>query len=388
MSTEPIREDEQKLQDIGRPIGALMRLPLSHRWEFTRRHSLYLNYWEAAKQHRHRPSDDLVAFREGEKAILMLTLIGVSGEPVSPSSSAEELTDDDLGQVWEGGAIAPLTFRGLISLLITAVPPEDRRGVADLIMESARNSELGIHPYYLLQQFNQINNPLLDKLVPAPLLSINLHAPQRAIREAVEAFVQKKKIEQGIPETRRRDESLDDYLRVWDLREGWTGSGYDPTGELTFRRIAQQLCESLATIRSRYRRAFELVTGRDYSAALWLTLFGIDRVRAFGLNVNDLPLRYRSVGTFAGRKSPTPESQILIATDDRVTGLIGGKSLSGGSIETALLLDDIGDMIRKGQTNEEIILATGLSTVDADDLIDWIRGRIDDGTFDSMRSDF
>jgi len=381
MSTDAMHEDKLMLQQLGKPIGALAKLPLSYRWEFTRRHPIYLKFWEAARQHRQKPSDDPTVAREGQWATLMLQLIGVSGEPVPPSSSAEELTAGDLGQVWEGGAIAPLTFRGLILLLIAAIPPEDRRGIADLINESARDSDLGIHPYFLAQRVCQNNHPLLDMLIPAPLVSINLQAPQRAIREAVESYVQKKKEEQNIPEIRRRDDSIEDHLRVWDLREGWTGTGYDPKLERTFSQIAKELKESIPTVRSRYQRAFALLIGHDFSAEVWFRLFGIDRVRSFGINANNLPPRYRTIGTFSCRKSPTPESQILVATDNRLGGMIAGKADSPCPVDEILLLDDIRELIQKGKTNVEIIAALELHEADRDLLINWVRSRIDDGTF-------
>lgn len=82
----------------------------------------------------------------------------------------------------------------------------------------------------------QMSHPDLDKILAAPVVSVNLKAPQRIILEAMENLVQQWKHDRGISERRRRDDKLEEYLAVWDLREGWHTDHYDNNQEKTYRR--------------------------------------------------------------------------------------------------------------------------------------------------------
>jgi hypothetical protein len=93
------------------------------------------------------------------------------------------------------------------------------------------------------------------------VVGINLNAPQRVITAAVEQLVRQWKDKRGIGERCRRDDKLEEYLAVWDLREGWAGRQYDGSRERTLRQIAGQLGIPLSTAANRYRAAFRLIVG-------------------------------------------------------------------------------------------------------------------------------
>jgi hypothetical protein len=66
-------------------------------------------------------------------------------------------------------------------------------------------------------------------------------------------------------------------LRVWDLREGWTGKpsvGYDGRQEKPLREVAHICREAIGTVRNQYERAFLLVTGEQYAPERWFELWG------------------------------------------------------------------------------------------------------------------
>jgi hypothetical protein len=88
---------------------------------------------------------------------------------------------------------------------------------------------------------------------------------------------------EGIAERRRRHEKLDEYLRVWDLREGWTGSGYDPSAEKPFTKIAAETRSRLSTVANRYAAGFRLICGHRHTFVNWYHLFAVLKLtRQFG----------------------------------------------------------------------------------------------------------
>jgi hypothetical protein len=70
--------------------------------------------------------------------------------------------------------------------------------------------------------------------------------------------------------------SLDAALAVWDAREGWTGAprietlGYDLERTMSL----EEAVQSTGSSPDHYYRAFQLVSGLDYSAAAWLVTIG------------------------------------------------------------------------------------------------------------------
>jgi hypothetical protein len=105
------------------------------------------------------------------------------------------------------------------------------------------------------------------------VVGIDVEAPQRAIVAAVEKLVAQKKKELGVRERRRRHELLGPYLKVWDLREGWTGAGYDTEREVLFPEIAKHLRMSRRTAVNHYQSAFRFLSGHQYSFENWFRLF-------------------------------------------------------------------------------------------------------------------
>jgi hypothetical protein len=60
-----------------------------------------------------------------------------------------------------------------------------------------------------------------------------------------EEQVHRWKKRRGLGRPKVHTEKLDAYLKVWDLREGWTGAGYDRAQELTLRRKAMPIGPSI-----------------------------------------------------------------------------------------------------------------------------------------------
>lgn len=260
-----------------RPSEITNSLPQQIRWEFTRRHPYYLQFWQAAQRHHHRPSEHPLERRLGEIAVSILGVIGIaqSQTPFDPHLGPEALGLRDLGGAWVGGAVAPAILRTLAQMLLLALPAPQRSQLGRLLSESAEyDSQDTAHMAGMLRQLAGFHDAAWDSFPSAPIVSINLEMPQRAITDAIEQLVREWKLERGISEHRRRDDKLDEYLAVWDAREGWADGQYDATREKTLQTVAHESGVSIGTVTSRYRSAFRYLSGHEYSPELWIRLMG------------------------------------------------------------------------------------------------------------------
>ena len=264
-----------------RPPQTLHLLPLAYRWEFTRRHPYYLQGWDLAHRHHAGVLADPLAARYGRLAASILMGIGVSGDPPAPTAGADALGLNQLAAVWQEGAVAPLTYRAA-AMQLAELPRESRMAVSAILLNSCHAAEGERGDDFdadrrrtLVMALVAAADPVLDRLPNRPFLGVNLFAPLRAIKQAVGSLVSEWKAAQNIGDRRRRPDMLDDYLRVWDLREGWTGGGYDPAREMSFHAIAANLKIPLATAGNHYDSAFDLLSGHPHTFGNWLRLFGV-----------------------------------------------------------------------------------------------------------------
>ncbi len=91
---------------VPRPLPVLKELPIAYQWEFTRRHPYYLLFWEQAHRYLQDPDDDTAEGMLGKAAVLLLTSIGVTGDPPPPGAGLEEVEASDLSRAGrEGGRL-------------------------------------------------------------------------------------------------------------------------------------------------------------------------------------------------------------------------------------------------------------------------------------------
>jgi hypothetical protein len=120
----------------------------------------------------------------------------------------------------------------------------------------------------------QLSNAALDSFPIAPLFYVHMGASQRTIAKDLGELVRRWKRKHSILERRVHTEKLQSYLDVWDQREGWVNGRYERSRERTFLEIARALKESPSSVASRYRSAFEMITGHAFSPRLWFRLYG------------------------------------------------------------------------------------------------------------------
>jgi hypothetical protein len=372
----PVPEPVAESWLIPRDHRLLMELPVAMRWEVTRRHPYYLRFWQLGHQHHCQPATDPTHRKLEESAALILQAIGVTGDPPPPSASVEALGATGLSQAWKSGAVAPLSFRGLVGMLLTGLPVDALAAVGQLLSATAAARDAGpAASYGAVSALYQLAHPALDAVPNRPVVGVNVQAPQRVILEALKELVRQWKQQEAIPEKRRRDDKLDQYLAVWDLREGWAGDGYDGSQEHTLRQIARQLGIPLSTAANRYRSAFRLIIGRDYSPPLWARVLGFLKLSEW-VNPEALP-------KLAGRR-PWRDRQPRLVLESVVQPPGQGKdapsilnTVGVSPAETGLvdLVLDIQDLLAQGKTNEEIAAALELTGPEVTEVIDYYRQR-------------
>jgi hypothetical protein len=154
-----------------------------------------------------------------------------------------------------------------------------------------------------------------------------------------------------IPKTKPRPEALVRYLPVWDAREGWSVDHYDGKKERKLRDIARELAIPLATVQKQYHRAFQLLTGRDYSRDVWMDLFGVLKIS------KRANWRHGRKGGEPrnGRKESEPRKGRTI-TASQARGNVLNRPIGFEDHQAYRdLLVDIESFLEKGHTDEQII---------------------------------
>ena len=106
-----------------------------------------------------------------------------------------------------------------------------------------------------------------DRPAAPTLIEINPLAKQKDVVEAVKARLKTLQSGLGRRRTKFDDGDLENRLAVRDLREGWTGSGYDLSARHSSKQVMERLgFDSTSTENDRYHAAFSLVTGHEYSS--------------------------------------------------------------------------------------------------------------------------
>ena len=233
----------------------LQQLPPAYQWEFKRRHPIYLTCWEKANAYWKKRIEKEA---EGETEppppeMESLAALGVTGWCPDPAKSADDL---GLGEYAGLQAARPLTLRWLAQPLLLAPEPA-RKLIGRLLLEGGSEQDLR------LLKNNDLNQEQLG------IIRFNPAAPLRAIVEQVEKIVRRQKQQLNLPETRRREDVLDGYLNVWDLREGWDNGQYDGTRECRLHEIATKTGDPIKTVMVRYKSAFRLLVGVDYDPLVW-----------------------------------------------------------------------------------------------------------------------
>lgn len=351
----------QRVAVVERSSDHVLSLPVRFRWETTRRHPYYLALWENARRYRQGQFTERADEALCHAAAVMLGAIGVTGEPVAP-----DLEFENLGATcapFLAGAVQPVTLRALATMLTWNLPPAELRVIAATFL-SAVNPEYAIEGdderqagqrTAAIERLTQLASPSLDAIADAPIFHVHLASSQRTILDDLRQqmrYWQERRIE---PPGRLRVANLAEYIEVLDLREGWTGAGYEVSQELPFGLVAQRCRQPQSTIFSRYRSAFELIVGHPFTPQLWWRIFGpLKFSRLFANPADSLTTLIRHRFQSPARRE-VPES--IIWTPPRphmATPTERGPDSICAEADGVDLVVDLTDLIAQGLDNEEI----------------------------------
>ena len=341
---------------VSRPLFQLRSLPIQMRWEVTRRNPYYYAWWKLARaEHRGDPiaSPEDVCLRQA--AIPILGMVGVSGEPPDPTKSFDQLGENELNHGWLSGAVHPVSHRGLAAILMVALPKDTLRqlGMMFLAAACADPDDGPSKKIEAMGTLTKASHPGLDDYPDEPFVSINPAASERQINQAIDILLKEWKEERELGQRRDRSDKHEEYLEVWDLREGWRGGVYDREAEHPFDEIAKQVGRSVSTVSMQYGRAFELIVGQPFSRELWAATYGPIKLADLGDGILT-PFRVRRPLTSPSPR-PVPES-VLAPQGDDDAGQSVTKRAPAGNDDTGMqqLIADIETLIDRGRTDEEI----------------------------------
>lgn len=385
MSAEHRPQRTYTAQPLGRPVGQLHDYPLEIRWEVTRRHPYYLSFWDyaLAGPAGSAPATDIPLTRQFI-AWHMLGLIGVQGMPYDPATSAEDMLGRDLDPLFLSGSIQPMTMRAMAALLIQMLPANERHFLGQMLLSSRDpaqaipgDTDQQVQRMLAVQALAEFPSQAFDACPDAPFFQIHMGASLRTLQRDLEEQSRRWKAKLGIEPSKVHTAKLAEYLAVWDLREGWTGSGYDPGRQLPFAEIGQQLrISKRSTLAYRYRSAFAMITGHEFTPELWFALFA-------PLNFTSLlgdpqkcyaaPIHRRIM---TPTRRPAPDTRVSRPSDQ--PHQYGVVELGSAFREDQDLIDlrcDFEDLSRRGFSDAEI--AQKLELPDAN-LVAVIRERLTD----------
>jgi hypothetical protein len=274
-----------------RNIPEIRLLPTVYNWEFSRRHPYYLQYQVLAAFYAGFPKATAEAiglgdvWRKAECAAATLRNLGCTGPYIDPSHDGRKMTCVPHNHPpFSNPSAHPVSLRDLAICLLLRLPKEKRRAVGRIL--TGEGWEVEGNPtegtleglaagVAALKRFDFEKDDLtLDRPIP-DLLNISPAASEKGVMDAVRSILRQLKLQLNLPDQRRLPEAqLDEYLQVWDLREGWAAGRYDWSRTMRFQDVAAATSTALGTVKNRYRAAFRYITGQNYSPDMFAALFG------------------------------------------------------------------------------------------------------------------
>lgn len=356
--------EQEPLGVVARPPFQLTSLPAQYRWEVTRRHPYYQQWWQLARDHhQNAPTSHQADESFRIAALTMLSSIGVSGEPPHPETDFEDLDANQVDTTWLSGAVQPMTLRGIASLLIAALPKETVGYVGMMLMEASCDDKAGEPPRKIkaLLDLSRSDKPSLDAFPDIPFVSVNPAASGRQVSAAMAELHKHWKDQWKLGETRDRSDKYPDYLRVWDMREGWINGTYNRGRELFLVDIATKLELSVSTVHNQYRSAFELIVGHAYSPMLWYRVFGPLKIsELYGCELGPVS---RSRPSKSPTRREVPESVVSPRpTDNHLDGLTDVPVSNSFGFDVGDLIAKIRRLLDQGYSDDAVLAKLDLST--------------------------
>ena len=327
---------------LRRPEFHLDRLPLRFRWEVTRRHPVYIQIWEIWRT--------IQAAGEGlswddvriSPAFLNATAaIQVFGAPIDPAVGFDDLTADAGTRLFFRDALQPVSVKSIAGVLMRMISANGLRNLAQMLAHCADAKDRQIPPDQVLAdvgEFLHSQDPELNATLDAPFYSLSPVAPREQLTSDLVAAQAEWRTRLDLPTSRDRSNDYPEYLEVWDRCEGFSEGQYHRRDVHSFSALASEWRQSASTIRNRYHRAFQRISGQAYSFDNWVALMGVQQLSSFfGDEVNPTSRR-------RFRRSPD-ETEIDFSTvTDRESSI---EPRPAGHTDTTLNLHDTAYVIRQ-----------------------------------------
>lgn len=316
---------------------------------------------------------NLAAIRE-----VALGAIGVAGGTIDPATEFGDLGKESLKVEWLSGAVQPVTMRGLASLLVRNLPKNTLQKIGMAILEAGLDDELGEEPCTIqsLAKIASYDDPELNSFTLEPYVSINPNASGRQVQPEIAKLLKSWKAEYQLSEKRNNSPSEESYLKVWDLREGWSDGAYSLFRELKLRDVAKELKIPISTAHTRYKRAFEIISGHTYSVRNWVDLMGPLKLSSLSKG-NSLGGLKRNITQKAKRDVPSSKLRL---TGDSEASFVDLNSIVSPTNRSVLDdFEDLKELISRGKSNREIFLEfDAKETEDGLRALDALRERLRD----------
>jgi hypothetical protein len=267
-----------------RNIPEIRLLPPVYNWEFTRRHPYYLQYQPLGALYVGFAGDRTQAllrpdlWAKAEKAAALLRHLGWLGPYIHPSRDPRRLRFLRANHPpFSNPQARPVSYIALAAKLLLELPTATRKQVGRILAGDTWETEgepAGANLAAGLASLLRIADPFMERPLPE-LLYISPEASEKGVQDAARSVVAHYRSQSEAPVMRRLAEAqLEEYLAVWDLREGWVNGHYDWKRTMRFRELAVALNTPEGTVKNRYRAAFRYITGHDYTPDLFAALFG------------------------------------------------------------------------------------------------------------------
>jgi hypothetical protein len=168
---------------------------------------------------------------------------------------------------------------------------------------------------------------------------------------------------------------LDEYLQVWDLREGFDRGVYHTEREKTLRTIAMDTGTPVETVRDRYQAAYRLIFAEVYTPLQWICWFkhksGLSKLAS-----------WRKPKTPRASVTEVPETILGGSKGEEALGLVASQTKASDDTEFREHLSDICELLKKGMySNEEIVARLELrgKPEDMKAIVQYLRTRGADG---------
>jgi hypothetical protein len=381
MQTNPVLPPERTTPEI-------RRLPAVYRWEFLRRHPDYHKCWQWANKYRrdylklppNDPQRQELEWRKCEIAAGILSrLTGYAWilEYPDPSLSAQELSSRGWLSLDGRDNVHAPTFATLVEAMLIGLPPNVRGIIGSILGGSIKAEDAAEEMLARIESLYQVaaRTPELQAR-PDGLLSYNLHAPLRAIREEAACLIREQQERHGVKEARRRHEMLPVILKVWDMREGWQNGHYEKSASQTLKQIQSEIGIPFQTALDRYKSAYQLIIAEDYEPLHWSYWFRRELLRS--------PSRLMTWRRPKSLRQSVPEvTEAQLGASVEYLSDCKAASESAPSCDEStqrLFLDDLRALFDKGKSNQDIIIELELPQhLNLGKELDELRDRHSDG---------